>query len=152
LSTFELLRDHVRNPRYHGPLEDATVVVEGGNAECGDVVTIYLKVAADGQTIEDVHFTGVGCGVSQAAASLLMERLHQGNWTLQRVAATDFTLVQELVGPEAARSRPRCASLALSVLKAAVQKVEREQRRTLAESPTGADQEQREQSENRKEG
>lgn len=129
-SPFDRLRDHVRNPRYHGALEDATVVVEGGNSECGDVVTVYLKIGPDGETIEDAHFTGVGCGVSQAAASLLMERLHQGHWTIGRVAATDFSLVQNLVGVEAARSRPRCASLALSVLKAAVQKYERERRRS----------------------
>ncbi|GBD18866.1 Zinc-dependent sulfurtransferase SufU [bacterium HR27] len=128
-SAFDRLRDHVRNPRYQGALEDATVVVEGGNPECGDVVTVYLKIGSDGETIEDAHFTGVGCGVSQAAASLLMERLHEGHWTVGRVAAADFTLVQDLVGVEAARSRPKCASLALSVLKAAVQKYERERRR-----------------------
>ncbi len=132
-SAFDRLRDHVRNPRYHGPLEDATVILEGGNPECGDVVTVYLKVAEDGETIADAHFTGSGCGVSQAAASLLMERLHEGHWTLGRIAATDFQLVQDLVGPEAARSRPRCASLALSVLKAAVQKYERERRRRAAQ-------------------
>ncbi len=136
-STFELLRDHVRNPRHHGPLEDATVVLEGGNPECGDVVTVYLKIAADGETIEDAHFTGQGCGVSQAAASLLMERLHQGHWTISRVAAVDFSLVQDLVGPEAARSRPRCASLALSVLKAAIQKYERERRQALLDIASG---------------
>uniref|UniRef100_A0A7C5RU82 Iron-sulfur cluster assembly scaffold protein n=1 Tax=Thermomicrobium roseum TaxID=500 RepID=A0A7C5RU82_THERO len=130
-SSFERLRDHVRNPRHHGALEDATVVVEGGNPECGDLVTVYLKIGADGETIEDAHFTGVGCGVSQAAASLLMEHLHQGHWTTGRVATADFTLVQELVGTEAARARPKCASLALSVLKAAVQKYERERRRAV---------------------
>ncbi|MCS7050316.1 MAG: iron-sulfur cluster assembly scaffold protein [Thermomicrobium sp.] len=128
-SPFERLRDHVRHPRYHGALDDATVVVEGGNPECGDVVTVYVKIGPDGETIVDAHFTGVGCGVSQAAASLLMERLHQGRWTIGRVAATDFSLVQDLVGPEAARSRPKCASLALSVLKAAIRKYERERRR-----------------------
>jgi nitrogen fixation NifU-like protein len=136
-STFELLRDHVRNPRHHGPLEDASIVLEGGNPECGDVVTVYLKIAPDGDTIEDVHFTGQGCGVSQAAASLLMERLHQGHWTIGRIAAVDFSLVQDLVGPEAARSRPRCASLPLSVLKAAIQKYERERRQAVLDTTRG---------------
>ncbi len=133
-SIVDLLRDHARYPRYYGALAEPSVIVEGGNAECGDVITVYLKVAADGETIEDVTFTGVGCSVSQAAASLLMERLHQGLWTLGRVASVDFSLVQDLVGSETARSRPRCASLALSVLKAAVHKYQRQQRHaSLAE-------------------
>ena len=131
LSTSELHRDHARNSRHHGPLEDATVVLEGGNPECGDVVTVYLKIAADGETIEDAQCTGQGCGVSQAAASLLMERLHQEDRTIARVAAVDFSFVQDLVGAEAARSRPRCTSLASSVLKAAIQKYERERRQAL---------------------
>jgi len=136
LSLLELLQDHAAHPRHYGPLEQPTVVLEGGNAECGDIVTIYLKIAPDGQTIEDVQFTGFGCSVSQAAASLLMERLHRGKWTIGRVATTDFSLVQDLVGVDTARLRPRCASLALSVLKAAVHKFEREQRRARTNDAT----------------
>lgn len=127
-SAFERLRQHAREPHHYGPLEDADVVLEGGNPECGDLVTIYLKLEADGRTIADARFTGQGCGVSQAAASLVLEHLHQHRWTLDDVIQADFGLVQELVGAEAARARPRCASLALSVLKAAVQKAERSQR------------------------
>jgi NifU-like protein involved in Fe-S cluster formation len=97
------------------------------------VVTIYLKLHPDGRTISDAHFAGEGCGVSQAAASLLLEHLHQHGWTLDDVIQADFRLVQELVGPEAARARPQCASLALSVLKAAVQKVERSRRHAEVE-------------------
>lgn len=116
------------------------MVLEGGNPECGDVITVYLKIADDGETIEDAHFTKVGCGVSQAVASLLMERLHQGHWTLGRVAGTDFQFVTDVVGPEVARARPRCASLAPSVLKAAFQKYQREQRRaSLSAEPDSGD-------------
>ncbi len=132
-SAFDRLREHAREPHHYGPLEDADVVLEGGNPECGDVVTVYLKLAEDGHTIAAAQFSGEGCGVSQAAASLLMEHVNQHHWTVDDVAQADFRLVQELVGPEAARARPRCASLALSVLKAAVQKLARTQRQAELE-------------------
>jgi nitrogen fixation NifU-like protein len=69
----EVILDHYKNPRGHGLLEDADAQAEGLNPLCGDEVTVSLKFAADGETIEDVGFEGRGCAISQAATSMLTE-------------------------------------------------------------------------------
>lgn len=111
------LLDHYERPRHHGPLEGADVVVPGGIPECGDTVTIYLKVNPGDMSIAGLSFEGRGCTISQAAASLLAEQL-QGA-PLAAIETMDDEAVLDLVGREVARSRPRCATLALNTLKAA---------------------------------
>src|SRR6185436_1685102 len=69
----EIILDHYKNPRGHGVIEDADAEAEGMNPLCGDEVSIYVAFAEDGETIEDVKFSGRGCAISQAATSMLME-------------------------------------------------------------------------------
>src|SRR4051794_19140336 len=69
----EVILDHYKNPRGHGPLEDADVAAEGMNPLCGDEVSVALAFDDDGDTIRDVRFEGRGCAISQAATSMLME-------------------------------------------------------------------------------
>ena len=85
----EILLDHFRNPTHHGQLEDATVIMPGGNPGCGDVITIYLKPNADGSVVDDVTWEGEGCTISQAAASILMEMVHDENWTMEGILEHD---------------------------------------------------------------
>jgi len=115
------LLDHYERPRHHGPLAGADVVLPGGIPDCGDVVTIYLKVDAVGERVAGLQFEGRGCTISQAAASLLAERL-QGA-LLAEVAALDEGAVLDMLGREVARARPRCATLALHTIQAAVLKL-----------------------------
>jgi len=65
----QVILDHNRNPRNYKELPDATSKVEGYNPLCGDHYTIYLQV--DGDVIRDVGFTGNGCAISKASASVM---------------------------------------------------------------------------------
>jgi nitrogen fixation protein NifU and related proteins len=124
----EILLDHYEHPRHRHSLDPADVTMPGGNPGCGDVITIYLNVAEDGETFTDVSFEGEGCTISQAAASILMEMVHDEDWSLQRIIDTDYNLMIEILGKEAVQMRPRCATLALGTLKAAIRKYQRDRR------------------------
>ncbi len=125
----EFLREHYEHPYKRGALPTADVEVEGGNPGCGDIVRIYLDVDDDGKTIKDVHFTGEGCTISQASASILMGLLDEdgGHKRLQEIIDLDYNVLQDVLGKETMQIRPRCATLALGTLKAAIRKYEREQ-------------------------
>lgn len=122
----EILLDHYEHPRHRHADEDADVVMPGGNPGCGDVITVYLTVGDDGETIEDVSFVGEGCTISQAAASILMEMIHDEGWRLDDIVGTDYHIMMDILGEEAVQMRPQCATLALGTLKAAVQKYRRD--------------------------
>jgi nitrogen fixation NifU-like protein len=128
----ENLLDHYEHPRRRYASSDADVTMPGGNPGCGDVITIYLKVGDDQQTVEDVSFEGEGCTISQAAASILMELIEDEGWTLEDIVNTDYNTMVDLLGKEAVQMRPRCATLALGTLKAAVRKYERDRMRQEA--------------------
>ncbi|MDR5586827.1 MULTISPECIES: Fe-S cluster assembly scaffold protein NifU [Clostridium] len=65
--------DHFRNPRNVGEIEDANGVGEVGNAKCGDIMKIYLKV--EGDIIKDVKFKTFGCGSAIASSSMATEMI-----------------------------------------------------------------------------
>ena len=67
----EYIFDHYQHPRNRGEMADADVHVQGGHEGCADIVTMYLKF--DGEHIADVSFTGEGCTISQASASVMTE-------------------------------------------------------------------------------
>lgn len=116
----EFLLEHYEQPQHNGALSDADVQMPGGNPGCGDVVTIYLKVDSETQTIKTATFEGEGCTISQAAASILLEQM-QGQ-PLSYVEGLDFGWMIDELGREIVQSRPRCATLALGTLKAAIKK------------------------------
>jgi nitrogen fixation NifU-like protein len=116
----EFLLDHYQNPRNHGSLDSADVTMPGGNPGCGDIVTIYLKVDDAGDHIEHVSFEGAGCTISQAAASILTEMV-EGK-PLSEIDEMDFNDMIDQLGREIVSTRPRCATLALGTLKAAITK------------------------------
>jgi nitrogen fixation NifU-like protein len=70
----EVILDHSRHPRHYGPLDRASHKAEGYNPLCGDRVTIYLKLDADGR-VGDIRFEGKGCAISQASASMMTDML-----------------------------------------------------------------------------
>ena len=116
----EFLLDHYQHPRNRGATEGADVIMPGGNPGCGDIVTIYLKVDASGDQVETVTFEGEGCTISQAAASILTEMV--AGKPLSDIDAMDFTDMIDHLGREVVNTRPRCATLALGTLKAAITK------------------------------
>ena len=124
----EFLREHYEHPHKRGAAPNANAEVEGGNPGCGDIVRIYLTVDADGKTVKDVRFTGEGCTISQASASILMELLEEKDeyHTVAGLEEMDFGALQEVLGKETVRLRPRCAILSLDTLKATVRKYQRE--------------------------
>ncbi len=122
----ENLLDHYEHPRHRHADAHADVVMPGGNPGCGDVITVYLEVDDDGQTVRDVSFEGEGCTISQAAASILMEMVHDEGWTLDDIVGTDYNAMIDVLGKEAVQMRPKCATLALGTLKAAVRKYRRD--------------------------
>ncbi len=67
----EIIVDHSKAPRNHGPLDGANRQADGDNPLCGDQITIYLDM--DGDVVRDVRFEGKGCAISTAAASLFTE-------------------------------------------------------------------------------
>jgi nitrogen fixation protein NifU and related proteins len=114
----EVILDHYKNPRGHGALEDADAQAEGQNPLCGDEVTIYVRFAEDGETIDDVGFEGRGCAISQAATSMLTE-LVQGR-KAEEVALLPKDELLEEIGIPLTPIRLKCAILGLGVLKVAL--------------------------------
>jgi nitrogen fixation NifU-like protein len=70
----EVILDHSRRPRNFGELPDAAVRVHGDNPACGDEIHLGVKFGADGD-LQDIKFTGHGCAISQASASLMTMKL-----------------------------------------------------------------------------
>ncbi|MFN8517108.1 MAG: SUF system NifU family Fe-S cluster assembly protein [Chloroflexia bacterium] len=110
----ENLLDHYRNPRFHGQLEVPTVSREDLNPLCGDMIRIDLKLE-DGR-VADARFSGHGCAVSQAAASMLLEEVV--GKSVEEVAALGRDDLLELLGVPLSPARLKCALLSLGVLRA----------------------------------
>ncbi len=121
----EYLLEHYENPHNNGPMEDADVTMPGGNPGCGDIVTLYVKLNEAGDHVERVTFEGQGCTISQAAASILTEMV-EGK-PLSMIDEMDFNDMIDELGREVVSNRPRCATLALGTLKAAISKYRNDQ-------------------------
>jgi len=116
----EVILDHYKNPRGHGMMEHADAEAEGQNPLCGDEVSIYVAFGEDGETIDDVKFSGRGCAISQAATSMLME-MTKGR-TAEQVAALDKDELLAEIGVPLTPVRLKCAMLGLTTLKVALHK------------------------------
>ena len=122
------LVDHSQRPRFKGSLPDADARVPGGNPGCGDLITMYVKAKPGEDRIEAVRFEGVGCTLSQAAASILAERMNKEHPTFADVLEFSYEEMVDILGRGIATSRPQCATLALGTLKGAVKMVETNRR------------------------
>ena len=137
----QILLDHYQKPRHRGEIEDADVAMPGGNPGCGDVVTVYLKGDEDHHHIEDATYEGEGCTISMAASSMLLEQIHDENLTMDEVLEMDYNEMMDKLGRQVVASRPKCATLGLGTLKAAIRKYQRDKRLDEAgvSRPGGAD-------------
>ena len=111
----EKVMDHFRNPRNVGVIEDASVVGEVGNAVCGDIMKIYLKI--DNDIITDVKFETFGCGSAIASSSMATE-LIKGRPVSEAMALTNKAVAQALDGLPP--HKLHCSVLAEEAVKAAI--------------------------------
>ena len=133
----DVILDHSRHPRHFGKLDSATNTAQGYNPLCGDRVTIYLIVAADGR-IADIKFEGRGCAISQASASLMtdmivgrtvteVEKLMGGFLNLVKgedvlgLNDEDRERLDVMAGVSAFPMRVKCATLAWHTMKSALE-------------------------------
>ncbi len=116
----EVILDHYKNPRGHGALEHADAQAEGQNPLCGDEVSIYVAFGDDGETIEEVKFSGRGCAISQAATSMLTEMV-KGRKASEVAVLPKEELLEE-IGIPLSPVRLKCAILGLGTLKVALHK------------------------------
>ena len=121
----ELLGDHSRNPRNYGELPEPDIEAEMTNPQCvgpthpeGDRVRIQATLTDDESTVETVRFTGDGCTLSQAAASLLSTEMIGGS--VSEVNEWDAEYIEERVGMELTPSRLQCAELILTAFRQAL--------------------------------
>jgi nitrogen fixation NifU-like protein len=114
----ELILDYYRNPKNYGKLEKFDINAHDTNPLCGDEVDMQIKVG-DGKKIEEIKFSGKGCAISQASASMLTE-LAKGKpleWVKQVSKEDVFRM---LGNPDLGPSRVKCALLGMKVLKTGV--------------------------------
>ncbi|HJB91202.1 MAG TPA: Fe-S cluster assembly scaffold protein NifU [Candidatus Eisenbergiella merdigallinarum] len=111
----EKVMDHFRNPRNAGAIENADGVGEVGNARCGDIMKIYLKI--DNDTIVDAKFETFGCGSAIASSSMATE-LIKGRPVSEALALTNKAVVEALDGLPA--HKIHCSVLAEEAIKAAL--------------------------------
>ena len=112
----EYILDHYRNPRNFGQLEAPDATAEDLNPLCGDRIRFDLKFDASGR-VSDVKFSGKGCAISQASASMLSETLKGEK--IEDVARMSQERVLENVGIGISPARMKCAMLGLKVAKSA---------------------------------
>ena len=108
-------------------MEDADVAMPGGSPECGGSVVVYLEGDGDGG-IRDLSWTGQGDTISMAGTSIIPERVHEEELTMQEVLDLDYEGFVEGLGRDVIGTRTRNATLGLSTLKSAVRKYLKDRR------------------------
>jgi nitrogen fixation protein NifU and related proteins len=117
----EIILDHYKNPRNKGTLDPHDYTYEDVNPLCGDEIRVDVRVKDD--HVSEIAFSGRGCAVSQASASILMEMV-EGKSLDEVKAITKDDLLEE-IGIPVSPARLKCALLGLKVLKAGIYGVER---------------------------
>lgn len=112
----EKVMDHFANPRNVGEIVDANGIGEVGNAKCGDIMRIYLKVEND--RIQDVKFKTFGCGAAIATSSMVTE-LVKGKTLKEALTVTNQAVAEALGGLPPVKMH--CSNLAADAMHKAIQ-------------------------------
>lgn len=116
----EKVMDHFTNPRNVGTMEDADGVGEVGNARCGDIMKIYLKI--ENEIIVDVKFETFGCGSAIASSSMATEMI-KGKPISEALALTNKAIAEALDGLPA--HKMHCSVLAEEAIRSAIEDYEK---------------------------
>jgi nitrogen fixation protein NifU and related proteins len=113
----EVILDHYKNPRNFGHLKQPDSVISEDNVTCGDKIIMEIQVNKK-NIVEDIRFSGVGCAISQASASMLTEEV-KGK-TTKEIMALGAADILSMLGTTLTPSRTKCATLSLEVLQKSV--------------------------------
>jgi nitrogen fixation NifU-like protein len=114
----DYILEHYRNPHNQGALDPHDLSFADSNPTCGDEMSMTLRLDEAKQRVADVAFTGRGCAISQASASILTDELR--GMTVDELRGIDPREVVENLGVPIGPARLKCALLAYKVLQGAV--------------------------------
>ena len=112
----EKVMDHFLHPRNVGKIENPNAVAEVGNAQCGDIIKLFLRINPEG-IIEDISFETFGCGAAIATSSMTTEMV-KGKHIDEALKVTRDVVAEELGGLPA--SKMHCSNLASEALHKAI--------------------------------
>lgn len=108
----EQILDHYKHPRNFGHLKKPDVTQEEGNITCGDKIIMEINMNKD--KIKQIAFSGEGCAISQASASMLTEKVK--GMRVNNIMSISLNDITDMLGTTLTPSRVKCATLSLEVL------------------------------------
>jgi nitrogen fixation protein NifU and related proteins len=114
----DIILDHYKHPHNMGHLDKPDGSAEAYNTTCGDKIRMEVVTDKKTQILKDIRFSGTGCAISQAAASMLTDKVKQ--MSIARIGKLGTHDMLELIGSTLTPSRIKCATLPLEVLQKAL--------------------------------